>query len=64
MEENNVIEQKESITLSTTAKGLYQFDVKVRDVVLNDDTLNRLNGIMDKLILKYPNNVITANKSE
>lgn len=64
MEEIQQLEQKESISISTTARGLYQFEVKCRDVVLNDDTLNRLNGIMDKLILKYPNNVISASKTE
>jgi hypothetical protein len=58
------IEQKESIALSTTAKGLIQLEIKVRDSQLNDTTLERLDNIYQKLLLKYPNNVVTASKTE
>jgi hypothetical protein len=64
MEEIQQIEQKESIECNLTAKGLWQFTVKVRDLVLTDDTIVRLKNITDKLIIQYPNNVISGNKTE
>lgn len=46
-------ETLESIKLVKNAKGDMQYEIKVTDQKLDDDTLKRLNDIRDKLETKY-----------
>ena len=68
MEDQNInananLEQKESIELNLTAKGLYQWTIKVRETIISDATINRLAWLNDRLKTDYPNNVMKQNEA-
>lgn len=51
------VETKESIELELTAKGMYKWNIKLKDEILTIGTIKRLFEIDDTLKVKYPNNV-------
>ena len=60
MEEQTQIEQTESVEYKLTSKGVSYWDIKVRDKMLSEDTINRLVNIDTILKAKFPNNVTSV----
>ena len=52
------VESKESIDLKLNAKGLYYWEIKVKELLLCDATIERLKDIEKKLKESFKNNVM------
>lgn len=61
-QETNIVQDTESIELNLTAKGLYQWTIKVRAKELNSEALTRLSNIESSLKNMYPNNTMVVQK--
>ena len=53
MDDQEIKESKESITLTKNAKGDYQWIIKVKDDILSDETLKRLKKNNESLEKQY-----------
>jgi len=48
-----LIEQKESIKLSKGARGIYSWEIKLKEDVITNSTISRLEDLNDILKLKF-----------
>lgn len=53
MEEQEIKESRESITLTKNAKGTYQWIIKIKDDILTEESLKRLEDMDSKLQKQY-----------